>query len=176
MKRFGLTAMLVVAALLLGATSAGAYVIDGRAWPRESIRYYVEASDYSATVDRAATVWNQADVGIRFARKSARSRAEVVIRRGPWRCGGGANVGYQRRRTAIVLLGPCSRSLLRLVAVHELGHILGLGHERQVCARMNPTYNGSGTPNRCRRRSLDYWLENPLVPDDIDGARALYEE
>jgi len=33
---------------------------------------------------------------------------------------------------------------------------------------------GTGTPDRCGRRPLSYWLANPLLGDDVAGARALY--
>jgi hypothetical protein len=68
----------------------------------------------------------------------------------------------------------CGTGVATLTAVHEFGHILGLGHENDVCARMNPTFGSGGTPGRCSRRSLSYWLDHPLTKDDVRGARALY--
>jgi hypothetical protein len=58
--------------------------------------------------------------------------------------------------------------------VHELVHVLGLDHKQRRCARMNPGFDRDGTPNRCRSRALDYWLEHPLTADDLRGIRALY--
>ena len=39
---------------------------------------------------------------------------------------------------------------------------------------MNLTFKPSGTPVRCGNHSLAYWLEHPLVADDVKGAKAIY--
>jgi hypothetical protein len=46
-----------------------------------------------------------------------------------------------------------------IVALHEIGHTIGLDHEPSITAVMNPTYNSS---------------RNALQQDDINGARAIY--
>jgi Ca2+-binding RTX toxin-like protein len=57
-------------------------------------------------------------------------------------------------------------STFYLVALHEIGHSLGLDHETAVTAIMNPFINASlaGTGP----------LANGLQQDDIDGIRAIY--
>jgi hypothetical protein len=68
----------------------------------------------------------------------------------------------------------CGSGISTLTAVHEFGHVLGLGHETSGCARMNPTFGSGGTPGHCSRHPLSYWLAHPLLKDDVRGARALY--
>jgi hypothetical protein len=76
-----------------------------------------------------------------------------------------------------VFLAPdCpSEGLRALTVAHELGHVLGLGHERRRCALMNPVHGrGGGTrctqsPAAVRRR-----YRRLLERDDMRGARRLY--
>jgi hypothetical protein len=100
----------------------------------------------------------------------------VFIRVGQRNCGGAARVGYPGRRgfSLVEINIDCGSGIATLTAVHEWGHVLGLGHEGDTCARMNPSFGSSGTPGRCSRRSLSYWLDHPLTKDDVRGARALY--
>jgi hypothetical protein len=58
--------------------------------------------------------------------------------------------------------------------VHEFEHVPGLDHEMHHCARMNPSFDHSGTPDQCREHSLKYWLAHPLTADDLRGLRAIY--
>ena len=172
--------LVIVAALCLAAAgglapSANAYERAGRPWPGGRITYFTTAEDYRSPVDRAARIWNRARVGVKFV-KSTRRGAQVVIGYGGRRCEGAAFAGYigRRRQSPVQLGAGCGRSLITLTAVHELGHVLGLGHETDRCARMNPAFDGSGTPQHCVRRSLAYWLDHPLVSDDLQGARRIY--
>lgn len=77
-----------------------------------------------------------------------------------------ARVGARDRYGIHIAVGTMER-----VAVHELGHVLGLGHEHKACAVMQPLLNeGCGIHHR-------YWLglcKDPLEPDDIRGAVNLY--
>lgn len=171
--RLALPAVLgVLAALPAGA---GAYELDGRPWPSGDIRYHVEDSSLKKPVKRAAKVWNARDLGVRFVSTSAEN-AKVFIRLGQENCGGAARVGYPGRRglSLVEINRDCGTGIATLTSVHEFGHVLGLGHESGGCARMNPTFSGSGTPGRCRPRTLAYWLDHPLTKDDVRGARALY--
>jgi hypothetical protein len=77
-----------------------------------------------------------------------------------------AKVGVRDRYGVRIAAGTMER-----IAVHELGHILGLGHEHRACAVMQPILNeGCGIGRR-------YWMglcHDPLEPDDIRGAVSLY--
>jgi len=167
-------ALLAAVALAALPATAGAYRLYGRPWPQPTITYHVQARGYAAAVDRAARVWNRAGVGVRL-RKATRYSADVIVRYGGRRCEGEALIGFAPREGSEVRLGAgCGTLLITLTAVHELGHVLGLGHERRHCARMNPVFDNDGTPGLCRRRSLAAWLARPLLADDIAGARRLY--
>ncbi|MDQ3936905.1 MAG: M12 family metallopeptidase [Actinomycetota bacterium] len=168
---------LLVAALaaLAAAPDASAYEIAGRAWPEGEIRYHVLDPDLEKPVKRAAKVWNARKLSVTFV-SSSEEAARVLFRGGQSNCGGAAFVGYPGRRgiSLAEIDDSCGTGIAMLTAVHEFGHVLGLGHETRRCARMNATFGRGGTPGRCERHSLSYWLDHPLTKDDVRGARAIY--
>jgi hypothetical protein len=155
------------------AQQAGAYRIAGKPWPGKRVSYYSFGSHHSKQlVDRAARIWNRANVGVHFVR-SPSTNAKVMVSGVAGNCHGEASIGYPGERTSWLYVAPCPKDLMVLVLAHEFGHVLGLGHEPVRCARMNIGVNPiTGTPSRCRRRPLSYWLKHPLTRDDIRGARA----
>jgi hypothetical protein len=167
--------LLVCAAIVAGALAGAsdAYTIHGDPWPAPAITYHTNPARYVDSVDRAARIWNRANVGIKFRRTTA-DAAQVIVRKGGDPCTGFAIVG--RASNSYMRLGPgCDTDHIVLVAVHEFGHVLGLGHELQKCARMNPTIDhDTATPSHCRTHPQSYWLEHPLKADDVAGARVLY--
>ena len=173
--RRALAACSALAVLALASADAEAYEIAGRAWPDGEIRYHVADGPLKKPVKRAARVWNARNLPVRFVSSSSDS-AKVFVREGQSNCGGAARVGYPGRRgfSLMEIHYGCGSGIATLTAVHEFGHILGLGHEGQRCARMNPSFGSGGTPGRCERRSLSYWLDHPLTKDDVRGARAIY--
>jgi hypothetical protein len=170
-----LAAAALAASFAVLPADAGAYEIAGRAWPDGDIRYHVPDGELKKPVKRAARVWNARKLGVRFV-SSSEEEAKVFITPGQSNCGGAARVGYPGRRgfSVVQIHAGCGSGIATLTSVHELGHVLGLGHEGDACARMNPTFGSGGTPGRCKRRSLSYWLDHPLTKDDVRGARELY--
>ena len=162
-------------AFALSASPSQAYVIGGRAWPSGSFTYYPQARGYATAVTRAARMLGRAGVGVTLRKASSRSAADVVVAYGGNACEGSALVGYERVGSDLMYLGRgCSKALVTLTAVHEFGHVLGLDHENRVCARMNPSFDDTGTPTHCKEHPLSYWLKHPLTGDDLRGLRALY--
>ena len=169
-----LTILLAGGAGGLAAQQADAYVIGGQPWPGKRVTYNSTGSARAnAIVDRAARIWNRARVGIRLSRASS-SKADVLVSGASGVCHGEANVGYPGERSSWLYVAPCPRRLMVLVLAHEFGHVLGLDHEMRRCAIMNFGVDvRTGTPSRCRRHPLSYWIRHPLTSDDIRGARAL---
>jgi len=176
LSKFSPAVIAALAMVLIASPSgASAYELSGRPWPSGDIAYHVEDSALKKAVKRAAKIWNARKLGVRFVDVSA-DDAKVFVRLGQDNCGGAARVGYPDRNgySRVEINDDCGNGIATLTAVHELGHVLGLGHEKSGCARMNPTFGSGGTPGHCTRHPLDYWLAHPLVKDDVRGARALY--
>lgn len=165
-------ATVAVAAAL--APSAGAYELAGRRWPAAKITWHGGLGSQNDEAARAAKAWNRVGLGVTFVRTASKRRADVRVGYGNRGCGGAALVGYTFQSKVRVGRG-CSDRLTLLTVAHELGHVLGLGHEQRACALMNPSADaGTGTPSHCRTRPISFWTSKPLRADDIAGARALY--
>jgi hypothetical protein len=175
-RRF-LTITCLVAGSMLSlalAPQAAAYRIAGQPWPYKKLTYYSLGSKRAnRIVDRAARIWNRARIGLRFSRARA-SSADVLVSGSRGRCRGKALIGFPGARVSWLHVARCPEDLMVLVVAHEFGHVLGLGHEPRRCALMDAGMDsGTGTPSRCRPRTLTYWVGHALQPDDVRGARAL---
>jgi hypothetical protein len=158
---------------------AGAYEARGYEWPGPEVTYWVAAREFRDEATYGAKAWNRAKVGVEFTPAESRRDADVLVTRGDLNCGGSAWAGYYGPgvQTRITLGTGCpDRRLTALIATHEFGHVLGLGHELEVCALMNTTSDRTGTPNRCNARPLRVWYTSPLRRDDIRGARSRYRD
>lgn len=154
----------------------------------------LEQWEWEELITDAANVWNDAGSGFRFqTRQAARSgdpcqlsRGEVAIiwTDGIETCPGDRPLGYTEgvRGEALALVGtgtariyfyarhpdhPAAvfRMILPAFLVHELGHVLGLGH---------PNENGQSVESIMNVGFRSDPLLDELAPDDIAGVRALY--
>ena len=170
-----------------GADAQAAYNAGNFRWAQRRIPYYNAAKSQRWAVRKAVEAWNRSGAGIRF-KAVPRRRAKVLIRHPPERGDRGCRahaeayplVRGRRVERGIVVIGRpyprfagCSRWGMAVIVAHELGHILGLKHERRRCAAMNPRLD-SLHPSRCPRHPDWRWHCRILERDDIRGAIRLY--
>ena len=89
-----------------------------------------------------------------------------------------ATVGYGQNARVFVFQRDerspyCNSYMAARAIAHELGHVLGLGHETRGCSLMNPTGTLQG-PSLCPKARLWQWRCRLLTGDDVAGAVALY--
>lgn len=176
--RWTVPVLLAVAAALAAPAGAGAFAVAGAAWPHGYVPYHVDAPALRSAVEQAAARWNRSGANIHLTEVPG-ARASIRIRRlsaGP--CDnvvGRAPVGYVRGRVGIVFLqASCGPLGLIPIAAHELGHVLGFGHETRLCSLMSPD---EGTrPQTCGGVAPLPWEYDcrVLEPTDVAGAVKLY--
>jgi hypothetical protein len=173
-------ALAAAVVLLAGAPAGRAFKAPGRAWPGGTIRYYNAAADQAWAVYQAADAWNSSGAHVRFV-ATTREQAQLVIRSypsGTCVAHAEATLGFVSGATILVSRADtrhpmCNPYTTAGALAHELGHVLGLGHEEGECAAMNPSgsYRGS---DRCPKSAPWEWRCRLLERDDVEGAVALY--
>ncbi|HET9738915.1 MAG TPA: matrixin family metalloprotease [Solirubrobacteraceae bacterium] len=168
-----------------GAQAHAAFKLAGWRWSRGRITYYNGAHRSGWSVHQAVKAWNRSGARVKFV-AAGRSRARLVIRyhraRGclPYAYAQPLYDGSGRvARAEVVIPRPharnafCTRWGQALVVAHELGHVLGLGHESRRCATMNPQTTGL-TPGECPLQPEWRWHCGLLEADDVRGAVRIY--
>jgi len=118
-------------------------------WPGGRVTYF-DASGSAQAVDAAARRWNRSGVNVHLTRARSRAAAEVVFvadrSRLRARCGSrclglSSSIGRPSSGRVTILLDPQiagrPSALNVWVAMHELGHVLGLRHREGMCSLMN---------------------------------------
>jgi hypothetical protein len=145
----------LLATLSLGVAALGWQVLPVIAaggpqpWPGGRVTYF-DASGSAAAVDGAAARWNQSGARVQIVRAPYRERADVVfvVAGSELRASCGARclglasaIGRPSEGRVTVLLNPViageTTPLSVWVAMHELGHVLGLRHREGGCSLMN---------------------------------------
>ncbi len=131
---------------------------DPQPWPGGRLTYF-DASGSTEAVDAAARRWNRSGVRVHLTRARTRTVADVVFvadrarlrARCGTRCLGlSSSIGRPHDGRVTVLLDPDiagrPTALNVWVAMHELGHVLGLRHREGTCSLMNArAYDDAGT-------------------------------
>jgi hypothetical protein len=200
-QALGLVAVLLVAALALGALGALGHspprsgeAYQGRppaaspptvgsaavkTWPGGVIRYANGAPDQEWAVQQAAAAWNASGARVRFVEVPP-SQAELTIAHT------GSSSCDQAEATVGAVSSPrvwifprndadplCSPYAAAVALAHEFGHVLGLTHVSDQCAAMNPAGSYRG-PQDCAQLDPWLWYCRMLEPVDVERAVALY--
>ena len=164
-------ALLVLLCCLAIVPAAHGFVIEGDRWPGPTISVW-NGTGYKAPVLDAMRSWNAAGAKIRFVPAQSSATADVVVRIGVTSEQGLAAVGYEPGSTVTLSRG-LGRVVATALAAHELGHVLGLGHQTRGCAVMAPVVN-AGSLSRCGLGACRMLWRCLVQRDDRNGASALY--
>jgi hypothetical protein len=144
----------------------------GKRWPGPTITVW-NGTGYRAAVSDAMRAWGAAGANIRFEAAPDRRTADVVVRYGAIDSEGRADVGYARSGGRVWLVRGLDRMAATVIAAHELGHVLGFGHDSLQCSLMAPVVNG-GASAGCGIGACKVIWRCLVQPGDALGLRARY--
>jgi hypothetical protein len=168
----------------MAPTQSHAYSRIGGKWAGGKITYYNGIKGYDPAVKAAVSAWNHSGAKVKFVRVS-KKKARVKIRyMRDSSCDGLTRLPQTRRTTRATVYLPApsapdycrDKSTITIYAAHELGHVLGLGHETRTCALMNPQGSRQGGSLCAEPGGTQPWLWRCRIiePDDLRGAIRIY--
>ena len=153
----------------------GFHRIEGERWPGPMISIWNTTAYTVPVLDAERAPGRQPGPGcpVRAGRPTG-ATADVVVRYGPPQHAGPGErrlrAWWQHRDAASRGLGRWRRTTLPR---HELGHVLGLGHETRGCTVMAPVVD-AGAASRCGLGACKVLWRCLVQRDDRNGAIALY--
>lgn len=162
------------------------------AWPGKEITYW-NGSDYHVSLREGFRRWEETGLGIRFRETSNKSAADLLVfsdteglrdRCQNTTCTGWATIGYTPFRQAEMWLMPPSNPmenrvqdfLMMPTIIHEIGHVLGLPHNEELCSAMNVGDPSCRALARSRITEEGRWMLCGPWEADLQSLRELYPE
>lgn len=176
MRRIALAA---IGAVLVVVPSAASFSSAGTPWPVARITVWNDTG-YRAPLRQAMEAWNAVGTRVTLVPAARRSTARIVVGLLPAGSVGerigvgtvGWAPGAQGRVAVQPGLGPRAAAI---ALAHELGHVLGLGHEERACSVMSSSLELERTRAGCSIARCPTLSRCLVQSDDAEGLRDLYE-